>query len=316
MIPFKNKGMSILVHSLVSILAISLGRFLGAEGTTIVITGTQIILFGIIIITFILIFRFYAFSLKARYGFWLVFLIYCFFLLSISFYFYCIRLYFFYHLGFFFLFFLGFCGVVPGQALPLPSSEAGSSRGSGWTDFDLDVLEEPFSGTEMGGTSAGTETTSISINKPEGEPPFPRTNARGDPAGPSKVCAFPFQDDELIGGDCLSNVYRRLLEDLQAKKGEDLSLADYALTRYKAEDLFEVKVAIIRQMAPLDPEGDWDRRGAHALENARTSTGEGPLERLQALNADLERRGVQSEAFKLLQAKVARRHDMDSHSET
>ena len=129
------------------------------------------------------------------------------------------------------------------------------------------------------------------------------------------MCPFPFQDDELIGGDCLNNVYRRLLEALQAKKGEDLSLADYALTRYKAEDLFEVKVAIIRQMAPLDPEGDWDR-GAQALENARTSTGEGPLERLQALNADLERRGVKSEAFKLLQDKVVRRHDLDSHSET
>lgn len=70
----------------------------------------------------------------------------------------------------------------------------------------------------MEGTSGGTDTTSISVNKPEGEPPFPRTNARGDPAGPSKVCPFPFQDDEIIGGDCLNNVYRRLLEALQAKE--------------------------------------------------------------------------------------------------
>ena len=92
--------------------------------------------------------------------------------------------------------FWGGLGVI---GLPLPSSEAGSSRGSGWTDFDLDVLEEPFSGTEMGGTSAGTETTSISVNKPEGEPPFPRTNARGDPAGPKCALFHSKMTNSLVG---------------------------------------------------------------------------------------------------------------------
>lgn len=68
-------------------------------------------------------------------------------------------------------------------------------------------------------------------------------------------------------------------------------------------------------MAPLDPEGDWDRRGAQALENPRTTTGEEPLERLQALNADLERRGVKSEAFRLLKQRVLGRQFEDSDSE-
>lgn len=66
----------------------------------------------------------------------------------------------------------------------------------------------------------------------------------------------------------------------------------------------------------LDPEGDWERRGAQALYNPRTATGEERLERLHALNEDLNRGGVQSQAFKLLQDKVFRRHDSDAHSET
>lgn len=33
--------------------------------------------------------------------------------------------------------------------------------------------------------------------------------------------------------------------------------------RINAEDLFEVKVDIIRQMTALDPEGDWPRLGDH-----------------------------------------------------
>lgn len=260
---------------------------------------------GIMILIFLILFRLDSFRISKKYGKRFFHFIYVILFFVTSLYFDFFRFSFFKKFVFDCLFWGGL-GVI---GLPLPSSEAGriegSSRGSGWTTHDLDVLAEPFSETEMEGTSGGTDTTSISVNKPEGEPPFPRTNARGDPAGPSKVCPFPFQDDEIIGGDCLNNVYRRLLEALQAKKGEDLSLADYALTRYKAEDLFEVKVSIIRQMAPLDPEGDWDRRGAQALENPRTTTGEEPL----------ERRGVQSEAFRLLKQRVLGRRFEDSDSE-
>ncbi|CAN4123557.1 unnamed protein product [Withania somnifera] len=58
----------------------------------------------------------------------------------------------------------------------------------------------------------------------------------------------------------------------------------------------EVKVDIIRRMAPLDPEGDWEQRGARALDNPRTATGEELLERLYTLLEDLNRGGVHSQA--------------------
>lgn len=157
------------------------------------------------------------------------------------------------------------------------------------------------------------------MNQPEGGP-FPRANPVADEAGPSNRTAsvrpFPYADDEVIGGESLTNVNERLLEALMRSKKKDLTLEDYQFTRYQAEDLFEVKGSIIRQMAPLDPEGDWEWRGAQALSNPRTATGEEGLERLHALLEDLERGGVQSQAFKLLQDKVFRRHDSDAHSET
>ncbi|KAK6791544.1 hypothetical protein RDI58_010625 [Solanum bulbocastanum] len=40
-------------------------------------------------------------------------------------------------------------------------------------------------------------------------------------------------------------------------------------------------------MAPLDPEGDWEQRGARALDNPRTATGEELLGRLYTLLEDL-----------------------------
>ena len=47
------------------------------------------------------------------------------------------------------------------------------------------------------------------------------------------------------------------------------------MARIQAEDLFEVKVEIIQQMADLDPTGDWMGRGARALENPHTATPRG-----------------------------------------
>lgn len=47
------------------------------------------------------------------------------------------------------------------------------------------------------------------------------------------------------------------------------------MARIQAEDLFEVKVEVIRLMLGLDPTGDWMGRGARALDNnPRTATGE------------------------------------------
>ena len=69
-------------------------------------------------------------------------------------------------------------------------------------------------------------------------------------------------------------------------------------------------------MSGLDPEGDGLGRGARALENSRTSTGEESLEKLYTLREDLERRGVNSEAFSLFQERVPLRRDGDEHSTT
>jgi len=133
------------------------------------------------------------------------------------------------------------------------------------------------------------------------------------------VRPFPYADDEVIGGESLNTINQRLWSVLQAKKhamGKEMELKDYQFTRIQAEDLFEVKVEIIQIMAGLDPTGNFVGKGARAFHNSRTATGEEPLERLYALLEDLNRGGVQSEAFKLLQDKVVRRHDLDSHSET
>ncbi|GKA54082.1 ATPase subunit 1 [Tanacetum coccineum] len=82
---------------------------------------------------------------------------------------------------------------------------------------------------------------------------------------------------------------------------------DIYLARIDAEDLFEAKVKILQRMAELDPTGDWERRGARALDNPRTATGEESLERLLSLFSDLDQGGRGSEAFVKLRGKVFRR---------
>ncbi|KAL3655753.1 hypothetical protein CASFOL_000149 [Castilleja foliolosa] len=80
---------------------------------------------------------------------------------------------------------------------------------------------------------------------------------------------FPYDPDEVIGGDSVNFIQRRLLSRLQFPSAEEIERA-----RIDAEDRFEVKVDIIRIMTALHPEGDWLRRGARALDNNRTQTGE------------------------------------------
>lgn len=74
--------------------------------------------------------------------------------------------------------------------------------------------------------------------------------------------------------------------------------------RLEAQDRFEVKADIRKLMAGLDPRGDWMGRGARALENSRTATGEESLSNLHALLSDLQRRGVESRTFWDLKWKV------------
>lgn len=110
---------------------------------------------------------------------------------------------------------------------------------------------------------------------------------------------FPYHPDEMIGGDSVRSIERRLLEKLNSPTAADIYFA-----HIKAQDLFEIKVEIVRHMAGLDPEGDWLGRGARALDNPRTATGEPSLEQLYALLEDLNRGGVQSKTFSSLKNKV------------
>ncbi|CAK7324350.1 unnamed protein product [Dovyalis caffra] len=83
------------------------------------------------------------------------------------------------------------------------------------------------------------------------------------------------------------------------------------MARIHTEDLFEVKVEIIKLMAVLDPTGDWMGRGARALDNPRTATGEESVGKLYALLEDLQTNGVQSPSYKKLKGKVFQRIDPD-----
>lgn len=154
-----------------------------------------------------------------------------------------------------------------------------------------------------------------SVNQREARPALPANPvaSRGEEAGPSNqplpVEAYPYTDTEVIGGDSVSAIQLRLLE-----KDPSPSAAIIGGARLEAQDLFEVKVEIIKLMAGLDPQGDWMGRGALALENPRTATGEESLGKLYSLLGDLQRDGVQSATYSQLKGKVFLRMDPDEHS--
>ena len=150
------------------------------------------------------------------------------------------------------------------------------------------------------------------VNQPEARP-SPSSNpsaSRGEEAGPANrtlpVVPYPYQSDDEIGGDCVRSIQQRLLAKYSDPSPEDIKIA-----RIRAEDLFEVKVEIIREMAVLDPTGDWLGRGARALDNPRTATGEESLEKLYAQLEDIKRGRVQSQTFSSLKSKVSTRRNID-----
>lgn len=173
------------------------------------------------------------------------------------------------------------------------STVGGSSRGAGWTSFDISVLAE---------TLPNEEGEEVAQPHPQNAPTNP-VASRGEEVGPSNWVPpeekFPYHPDEVIGGDSVSSIERRLLAKVNSPSAENIYFENI-----KAKDLFEIKVEIIRHMAGLDPEGDWLGRGARALDNPRTATGEPSLEGLYALLEDLNRGGVQSETFASLKNKV------------
>ncbi|CAH9113040.1 unnamed protein product [Cuscuta epithymum] len=113
---------------------------------------------------------------------------------------------------------------------------------------------------------------------------------------------YPYQPNEVIGGDSVEYIERRLLERLVFPSAHEILFA-----RIEAQDLFEVKVKIIQLMALYDPTGDWMGQGARALDNPKTASGEESLKRLYEILDDLKETGPLSDEFSRLQGKVFRR---------
>jgi hypothetical protein len=142
-------------------------RFLGSEGTAIMTTGRNLVLFAIFLFGSIFLFRLFLVRLNLKYGFRLVLVLYFSCIFLIYSFCYWVRCYLGLYLDHLFPFLLIFC-VEGGLPLPAPS---GPSSSSSWTEdsFEMRVLLEPFSETEMEGTSMN--------------PTIPRV--AGEEAGPS-----------------------------------------------------------------------------------------------------------------------------------
>ncbi|XP_076941917.1 uncharacterized protein LOC143611621 [Bidens hawaiensis] len=190
-----------------------------------------------------------------------------------------------------------------GEIIPSNSGSGGSSHSKSWTEdsFSIGVLMEPFPETSTEGASTASADAG----------PVPHGNAVSNSTeGPASPGRFPYEADQLIGGDSVSSIQRRLLASKPFPSAEEIDFA-----HMQAEDLFKVKVHIIRQMEGLDPTGDWMRQGARALDSPNSSTRESSLERLYSLLDDLSRKGKRSKAFFSLSENVAlRKGDLDEGS--
>ncbi|KAL0294958.1 UNVERIFIED_CONTAM: putative mitochondrial protein [Sesamum calycinum] len=131
-----------------------------------------------------------------------------------------------------------------------PAPEAPTSGDSlSWTD----LLRSSTERTDSSGQGQLNDRASASTEEVTSVPPF-------NP--------YPYHDNEMVGGDSVRTIQSRLLSNNPEPSFEEIQRA-----HIDAQDRFEVKVEILRQMATLDPDGDWERRGARALDNPHTSTG-------------------------------------------
>nr|AOT98967.1 hypothetical protein [Oryza rhizomatis] len=163
-------------------------------------------------------------------------------------------------------------------------------------------------------SSGRSRSTASSVNQPlQGEqampPALPVMQEAANRAPP--YVPYPHQLNEIIGGDSVESIQRRLLGTNLNPSAHDIRMA-----RMQAEDLFEVKVDIIRKMAGLHPSGDWMGWVARALDNPRTATGEEDLARLHQMLEDLQSGNSQSAAFWLLVKRVRLRAGEDQNSAT
>ncbi|KAL6491847.1 hypothetical protein OROGR_033314 [Orobanche gracilis] len=182
----------------------------------------------------------------------------------------------------------------------LPFDPGSSGVSSGWTD-----LLDPAT------SSSGTG----SVNQPpEGMPVPPANPVAPGEADIRPVVAYPYMEDEMIGGQSVLDIRTRLLRSKAQPSAEEIDFA-----HINAQDRFEIKVDIIQQMAVLDPSGDWTGRGARALDNPRAvrTGGEPSLIELYRLRDELHEGGVQSDAFLRLKDKIFTRVDnLDENSTT
>ena len=309
MSPFKClKAVSFVVSIFITS---SVAGFFGRSEGSAIMTTTCVSFFALVVVLFL--FRIYSFRLKGP----LKGILYLFLVFSIAFVGSLIRIKVIHLLGGQALPLLGLepilWYVVVGGALP-STGPNGAESSSTWeeSEFEMDVLGESFSSSKTDTDSppaeaSQTEEGEPSVNQegPQKAGPALPTNpvpSGGDEAGP--VVPYPYRRDEMIGGDSVEAIERRLL----AKHPEPNPPAEIIkMARIEAEDLFEIKAKIIQRMALYDPAGDWMGRGARALDNPRTTSGEERLERLYDIWEDLHETGPLSDEFSRLQEKVFRK---------
>ncbi|XP_020240646.1 uncharacterized protein LOC109819350 [Cajanus cajan] len=119
----------------------------------------------------------------------------------------------------------------------------------------------------FGSSEMETEDTGTSVNDRVARPVPPANPVAPGEADILPVVPYPYQEDEMIGGDSLLSIRKRLLASNAQPSAEGINLA-----HLDAQDRFEVKVDIIKQTAVLDPSGDWTGRGARALDNPRAAS--------------------------------------------
>nr|CBL54153.1 hypothetical protein [Beta vulgaris subsp. maritima] len=132
--------------------------------------------------------------------------------------------------------------------------------------FGAMILGSPF-GAEMGSLSM------IPHNVEAGH----HQGAAADENAPVApiLGGYPYPDDHYIGGECVLDIKRRLLSNIDFPTSEQ-----HWLAHIDARDRFEVKALIIDKMSQLDLLGKWNEHGAKALTTNTTSTGERSLENL------------------------------------
>ncbi|CAI8608525.1 unnamed protein product [Vicia faba] len=179
----------------------------------------------------------------------------------------------------------GLAWVLLNVLRALFSADGGVSIGNGMmphgaaesTNSDLFTYTSDL--VEDSGSSGRSRSTST-VNQPlPGEQAMPPTlPVMQEAANQAAPVPYPYPHDEIIGGDSVESIQRRLLGGSPSPSAHLIQMA-----RIQAEDLFEVKVDICQVMAGLHPGGDWMGRGARALDNPRTFTGEDSLENLARL---------------------------------